>query len=228
MEFTFNKGYGVYSLNLKIEELQRRLENLIQLQKVLVSIADGREFSPTFRSRKEEAVTFEEAIKKVDPGTSFEDLFPRLSFVSVISKTLPSKRETDPFELLGQLNARITLAVRNINRLLIYLSIKDAKSIPDAKTADGKVLRSFFIEVAPDHDQERVYASDMKKIISWFNLIKELPLFTEAAPEPLTESGAPAIAEQPVAKKPEPIAKEKPKATKAPAKSATRVSQKSK
>ncbi|WP_276358838.1 DUF5606 domain-containing protein [Daejeonella sp. H1SJ63] len=109
----------------------------------------------------------------------------------------------------------------------IFQKMKDAKSIPDAKTADGKVLRSFFIEVAPDHDQERVYASDMKKIISWFNLIKELPLFTEAAPEPLTEGGAPAIAE-PVAKKPEPIAKEKPKATKAPAKSATRVSQKSK
>lgn len=111
----------------------------------------------------------------------------------------------------------------------IFLKMKDAKAIPDAKTADGKVLRAFFLDVAPDHDQERVYASDMKKIINWFNLIKELPLFNETAPEPLAESAAPAIAE-PVAKKPEPVskAKEKPKATKAPAKSATRVSQKSK
>lgn len=111
----------------------------------------------------------------------------------------------------------------------IFLKMKDAKNIPDAKAADGKALRAFFLEVAPDHDPERVYASDMKKIITWFNLIKELPLFTEAAPEPLSESGTPVIAE-PVAKKPEPVskAKDKPKATKAPAKSATRVSQKSK
>ncbi|MFA5245437.1 MAG: DUF5606 domain-containing protein [Pedobacter sp.] len=112
----------------------------------------------------------------------------------------------------------------------IFLKMRDANSIPDAKVADGKALRAFFLEVAPDHDQERVYASDMKKIISWFNLIKDLPLFAEEAPESLTETGAPAIAEPAAKKKPEPVskAKEKPKATKAPAKSATRVSQKSK
>ncbi|MFA6944718.1 MAG: DUF5606 domain-containing protein [Pedobacter sp.] len=108
----------------------------------------------------------------------------------------------------------------------IFLKMKDSKSIPDAKTADGKTLRAFFVEVAPDHDQERVYASDMKKIINWFSAIKDLPLFNEAAPEPIAE-GSPAITETPVVKKPEPVAKEKPKATKAVGKSATRLSQKS-
>lgn len=112
----------------------------------------------------------------------------------------------------------------------IFMKMKDANGIPDAKAADGKALRTFFLDVAPDHDQERVYASDIKKIISWFNLIKDLPLFAEAAPESLAEGGAPAITEPAAKKKPEPVskAKEKPKATKAPAKSATRVSQKSK
>jgi hypothetical protein len=102
--------------------------------------------------------------------------------------------------------------------------MKESKSIPDPKTADGKVLRSFFIEVAPDHDQERVYASDMKKIITWFNTIKDLPLFNEAAPEPISE----AAATESLLKKPEPVIMEKPKATKAPGKSTTRLSQKSK
>jgi len=108
----------------------------------------------------------------------------------------------------------------------IFAKMKKSKSIPDAKAADGKVLRTFFIEVAPDHDQERVYASDIKKIITWFNTISVLPLFTEDAPEPLAE-GAPAIADT-SAKKPEPVAKDKPKATKAAGKSTTRLSQKSK
>lgn len=107
----------------------------------------------------------------------------------------------------------------------IFSKMKEVKNIPDPKTADGKVLRSFFVEIAPDHDQERVYASDMKKIITWFNTIKGMPLFEEAAPEPISETSATTEA---VAKKPEPVAKEKPKATKAAGKSATRLSQKSK
>jgi len=109
----------------------------------------------------------------------------------------------------------------------IFLKMKDTKSVPDAKTADGNSLRSFFTEVAPDYDQERVYASDMKKIINWFSIIKDLPLFNEAAPEPIAEGSSVAANEASAVKKPEPI-KEKPKVTKAAGKSATRLSQKSK
>ena len=109
----------------------------------------------------------------------------------------------------------------------IFAKIKDSKKVPDTKTADGKALRTFFTEVAPDHDQERVYASDMKKIINWFNTIKDLPLFKEAAPEPIAD-GAPSASADNLVKKPEPVAKEKPKAIKAAGKSTTRLSQKSK
>jgi len=56
--------------------------------------------------------------------------------------------------------------------------IKNAASVPDAK-ADGTKLRAFFREVAPDHDEEKVYASDMKKIITWFGILKGLPQFDE-------------------------------------------------
>lgn len=56
--------------------------------------------------------------------------------------------------------------------------------VPDAK-ADGKKMREFFREVAPGHDEEKVYASDMKKILTWYHLLKELPAFNEeAAPQP--------------------------------------------
>ena len=109
----------------------------------------------------------------------------------------------------------------------IFEKIKESKDIPEPKTADGKALRSFFTEVAPDHDEERVYSSDIKKIIAWYKTISVLPLFTEAAPEPLSE-GATATGVSEGIKKPEPVAKEKPKATKAAGKSTTRLSQKSK
>src|ERR1700760_4992976 len=46
----------------------------------------------------------------------------------------------------------------------VFERMKSAKSIPDPK-ADTKVLRQLFREIAPGHDEERVYASDMKKIV---------------------------------------------------------------
>ncbi|RZA04125.1 MAG: hypothetical protein EOP47_00175 [Sphingobacteriaceae bacterium] len=97
--------------------------------------------------------------------------------------------------------------------------MKTAKNIPDTK-ADGKVLRTFFREVAPDHDEEKVYASDMKKVISWFQILKDLPLFNE-----VPQSADATEVEKPVAKaaksvtetpKPKAAPKKAPAAPKAP------------
>src|SRR6218665_1789451 len=51
-------------------------------------------------------------------------------------------------------------------------------TIPDPKS-DGKTLQAYFAIVAPGYDTDRVYTSDIKKIISWFNIIKTYPFFTE-------------------------------------------------
>ncbi len=47
----------------------------------------------------------------------------------------------------------------------VFKAIKEnAEPLPDAK-ADGKALKTYFEKVFPDLDFERVYASDMKKIV---------------------------------------------------------------
>lgn len=91
----------------------------------------------------------------------------------------------------------------------IFEIMKKATNIPDAK-ADGKVLRTFFREVAPTHDEEKVYASDMKKVISWFQILKDFPFFNE-----VVEEASPVAEIAPVAK-PEVQVEEK-KASKKPA-----------
>ncbi|MBA6155165.1 DUF5606 domain-containing protein [Tenacibaculum sp. S7007] len=35
----------------------------------------------------------------------------------------------------------------------------------------GKKLESFFAEVLPDYDNERVYTSNIKKVVQWFNTL---------------------------------------------------------
>jgi hypothetical protein len=60
----------------------------------------------------------------------------------------------------------------------------DPKSEPAA-------LKKFFTEMVPDYDPDRVYISDMKKIISWYNLLLEhniLDFSSEASPETAVET----------------------------------------
>lgn len=37
--------------------------------------------------------------------------------------------------------------------------------------ADKKELESYFEEIVPEYDRERVYTSDMKKVVQWYNLL---------------------------------------------------------
>ena len=35
----------------------------------------------------------------------------------------------------------------------------------------GKKLTTYFSEILPDYDEERVYTSNIKKVIQWYNLL---------------------------------------------------------
>ena len=63
--------------------------------------------------------------------------------------------------------------------------------VPDAK-ADNKELKAYFEKVYPDLDFERVYASDMKKMIKWYHILEknniEVKVKTEADKEAAAES----------------------------------------
>jgi len=71
----------------------------------------------------------------------------------------------------------------NTNLAELFNAIKGSEEkMPDAK-ADTKELRAYFEKVYPDLDFERVYASDMKKMIKWFEILTanniEIPVRSE-------------------------------------------------
>lgn len=51
----------------------------------------------------------------------------------------------------------------------------------DAKSPIEK-LKSYFSEVLPEYDKNRVYASDIKKIILWYNTLQKLNLLVKDEP----------------------------------------------
>lgn len=73
----------------------------------------------------------------------------------------------------------------------VFLKMKEystSNEIIDAKANPDK-LKDFLGKVVPDYDTERVYPSDIKKMISWFHLVKD---FVDVADEEETKENEPA------------------------------------
>jgi hypothetical protein len=60
-------------------------------------------------------------------------------------------------------------------------------------------LKSYFEEILPEYDKNRVYQSDIKKVIHWYNLLQKLNLLAKDEPESSKESKTES---EPKAKKP--------------------------
>jgi hypothetical protein len=54
----------------------------------------------------------------------------------------------------------------------------------------GKKLAAFFAEVLPNYDDERVYTSNIKKVIQWFNLLVNSGMDFAAIAEVSTDAKA--------------------------------------
>ena len=61
----------------------------------------------------------------------------------------------------------------NVNLIEVFEAMqKSSVKLPDTKV-DAKEIKAYFQKVYPDMDFERVYGSDMKKMIKWFALLVE-------------------------------------------------------
>ncbi len=58
----------------------------------------------------------------------------------------------------------------------------DSTSRPDPKSASSNDIKGYFKGIFPEFDEERVYVSDMKKMLKWYDILKENDLLNfEAA-----------------------------------------------
>ncbi|MCW3123557.1 MAG: hypothetical protein JWQ38_3049 [Flavipsychrobacter sp.] len=127
----------------------------------------------------------------------------------------------------------------NVRLHNVFQKMKDQETkipLADAKSADNTAIKSYFKSIFPEFDEERVYVSDMKKMLKWYEILKANDLLrfeqqdaddaaanapeeapaAEAAPEEKPAKKAAKKAEAPVAEEGE----AKPK--KAAAKKATK------
>ena len=95
----------------------------------------------------------------------------------------------------------------NVNLVEVFTAMQNSsEALPNEK--DNGALKKYFEKVYPDMDFERVYSSDMKKMVKWFGILKTNNIEIKLTEAP-AEEDAP-VAEEPV---PEAVKEEKPKKT---------------
>jgi hypothetical protein len=70
----------------------------------------------------------------------------------------------------------------NVNLVDVFNAMREStEALPDVK--DNKALKAYFENVYGDIDFERVYTSDMKKIVKWYEVLKSNNVEIKLSPE---------------------------------------------
>jgi uncharacterized protein DUF6852/uncharacterized protein DUF5606 len=103
----------------------------------------------------------------------------------------------------------------NVNLAEVFQAMeKSGGSLPDSK--DNGAVKKYFEKVYPDIDFERVYSSDLKKMIKWFDVLKKNNVDIKLTePEPEEETPTEQVEEETV-KEPEKKKTEKVSQSKKP------------
>lgn len=88
----------------------------------------------------------------------------------------------------------------NVNLTDILKAMEaDGGKLPDEK--DAKAIKAYFEKVYPDLDFERVYTSDMKKMVKWYSIIKAKNIEIKLTEQPEEEVAEVEEKSEPVKKK---------------------------
>lgn len=68
------------------------------------------------------------------------------------------------------LNQDEVISLRNV---LAEMKKQEEKVAPADPKSDPAALKSYFKNIIPEYDEDRVHISDMKKMIKWYHLLKQ-------------------------------------------------------
>ena len=76
---------------------------------------------------------------------------------------------TDKIISLGDISMYTTEEDVPLSKVLTLLKDKAEGKPVDVDSLDDAAVRSYFATVLPDFDDERVYTSDIRKLLNWYN-----------------------------------------------------------
>ena len=85
--------------------------------------------------------------------------------------------------LLSEISVYTYSEEKPLTEIMRTIAIKEDNGPAISHKEDNSKLVAYFLEVLPDYDQERVYPSDIKKIVNWYNMLQAKGLVTKEEPK---------------------------------------------
>lgn len=100
--------------------------------------------------------------------------------------------------LLSEISIYTYEGEKPLTEVMQRIAVKENKGQAISHKEDNATLTAYFKEILPEYDEERVYPSDIKKVLNWYNTLQAKDLVTDLAPAPVeTAEEAPAAEEKP-------------------------------
>ena len=71
----------------------------------------------------------------------------------------------------------------SLQSVLLSIYKKENGAQSTVNVSDNNALKAYFAEILPNYDRERVYVSNMKKVILWYNQLVEKQLIDDKEEE---------------------------------------------
>ena len=84
--------------------------------------------------------------------------------------------------LLSEISVYTNTEEKPLTEIMRAIAAKEDNGPAISHKEDNAKLVAYFLEVLPDYDQDRVYPSDIKKIVNWYNMLQAKGLVSKEAP----------------------------------------------
>lgn len=85
--------------------------------------------------------------------------------------------------LLSEISIYTINEEKPLTEVMRNIAIKENEGPSISHKEDNATLVAYFLEILPEYDAERVYPSDIKKVLSWYNLLQSKGLVSKEEPK---------------------------------------------
>lgn len=101
--------------------------------------------------------------------------------------------------LLSEISMYTHDAEKPLAEVMRAIAVKENLGPAISHKEDNANLIAYFKEILPDYDEDRVYASDIKKVLNWYNILQSKGLVSKDAPNAVEEARVEEIVKEKVA-----------------------------
>ncbi len=85
--------------------------------------------------------------------------------------------------LLSEISMYTNTEEKPLAEVMRNIAIKEDNGAAISHKEDNDKLVAYFSEILPDYDKDRVYPSDIKKVLNWYNILQAKGLTSKEAPK---------------------------------------------